>query len=683
MSIRAEPRNTEEHIAYIYELLRRRPVDILTLGGAIPTGIHTHDGLGEESTVIGGLAEEDPGKAIADGIRSFAAGDYSQALNLASLAMGYGALSTTEAAIAIGADNAGGSLSNPGQTTAEGAGSVVIGTAATDAGSTAMVVIGYGANNGDTGGSSDGVVIGRVAQAGDQLQPTVVGFQAFIGSGFTSAGAVAVGVDAHVGDTANSDGGIAVGDNAEVDGTGAIGIGAGGIANGIGATYLGDGAIADDENAIAVGRFSFADAIGAIAVGETSSAAFTRSVALGPDATTTKANQIMLGTVTELVTHPGGVEYRVNPQSGDYTVTRFDFYIPVTTGAVTRTMSLPAATGTGQLLLVKKIDSGAGDVIVDAAGADLIDGAGSVTLDDQYDLVFLKDAAAARWDVIHVGAASGGGGGGGGPHTILHADHTDSFAADVPVDADVLTWVSSASRWEARPPAAIQGGGPWELIETQILGSDVASVTFDAVPTGYDDLIVIAYARTDRAAQVGDGFLLRMGNGTVDSGSNYDSAGARQGDTAATFERNRQTSIQGNGGAIFTGDGATAGHFGFLHLVIYDYTDLSFHRMVSWGGARGGSSTNVARELGHGLWLDTTNVIDIIQFLPHNGTVFRSGSEFRLYGQKRVVDTVFGDPDASIFGDVTHQGYSTSPARADHRHSRNADWIWHWSQVAV
>ena len=78
--------------------------------------------------------------------------------------------------------------------------------------------------------------------------------------------------------------------------------------------------------------------------------------------------------------------------SGDYTVTDTDGYkhILVTTGASTRTITLPtAADNTDRMLVIKKVDSGAGFVTIDGEGSETIDGAASYSLMLQYESVTL------------------------------------------------------------------------------------------------------------------------------------------------------------------------------------------------------------------------------------------------------------------------------------------------------
>lgn len=59
----------------------------------------------------------------------------------------------------------------------------------------------------------------------------------------------------------------------------------------------------------------------------------------------------------------------------------------ITTGSLLLTMTLPSSPVDGQIVTVKKVDAGAGQVIVAGAGSDLIDGASNKRLYYQYESV--------------------------------------------------------------------------------------------------------------------------------------------------------------------------------------------------------------------------------------------------------------------------------------------------------
>ncbi len=78
--------------------------------------------------------------------------------------------------------------------------------------------------------------------------------------------------------------------------------------------------------------------------------------------------------------------------------TDFARYIDTTDGAVTGT--LPAATGSGKIYLAVKIDDTANVATIAAYGSDLIDGASSINLVDQWADCLIQDAASGYWHQI-------------------------------------------------------------------------------------------------------------------------------------------------------------------------------------------------------------------------------------------------------------------------------------------
>jgi hypothetical protein len=90
--------------------------------------------------------------------------------------------------------------------------------------------------------------------------------------------------------------------------------------------------------------------------------------------------------------------------SANYTVTDTDGFdtLLFSTGGSNRTLTLPAvATNAGRRLLIKKIDSGVGTVLIDTPGAETIDGAAQNTLTAQYAMVTLVSDG-SNWSVVSV-----------------------------------------------------------------------------------------------------------------------------------------------------------------------------------------------------------------------------------------------------------------------------------------
>lgn len=91
----------------------------------------------------------------------------------------------------------------------------------------------------------------------------------------------------------------------------------------------------------------------------------------------------------------GGTTYNVQPA---------DDIVIVTTGALNVTVNLPAsALLSGRRILVMKADSGAGSVIVAAAGSDTIEGNASKTIASRYGKVGVLTDASGTWYDLGVG----------------------------------------------------------------------------------------------------------------------------------------------------------------------------------------------------------------------------------------------------------------------------------------
>ncbi len=63
-------------------------------------------------------------------------------------------------------------------------------------------------------------------------------------------------------------------------------------------------------------------------------------------------------------------------------------------------VTLPAATGSGRILNIKKIDASAYAVTVDGDGAETIDGAATYVISTQYVNITIQDGAAGAWHIL-------------------------------------------------------------------------------------------------------------------------------------------------------------------------------------------------------------------------------------------------------------------------------------------
>ena len=180
--------------------------------------------------------------------------------------------------------------------------------------------------------------------------------------------------------------------------------------------------------------------------------------------------------------------------------------------------------------------------------------------------------------------------------------------------------------------AASGGGaaGAYDLLETQVLASSAASVTFtglDTLAAGYQHLQIRMVTRYDNATTA-----------TVNAKLVLDS------DTGANYSNHR---LQGDGSSVSStyfagaayldirdfvvGNNATANAFGAAIVDILDFSSTSKNSTMR--ALSGSPETNESKiTLSSGAWLDTA-AITTIQISPSSAN-WLTGSRFSLYGVK-------------------------------------------------
>jgi len=83
-----------------------------------------------------------------------------------------------------------------------------------------------------------------------------------------------------------------------------------------------------------------------------------------------------------------------------YTVLASDYTILVNAVGGAVVVNLPAATGSGRILNIKKIDASAYTVTVDGNGAETIDGAATYVISAQWVNITIQDGASGAWYII-------------------------------------------------------------------------------------------------------------------------------------------------------------------------------------------------------------------------------------------------------------------------------------------
>jgi hypothetical protein len=169
----------------------------------------------------------------------------------------------------------------------------------------------------------------------------------------------------------------------------------------------------------------------------------------------------------------------------------------------------------------------------------------------------------------------------------------------------------------------------YEKIATTTLASNQGTVTFSSIPTTYTDLRLII-----RCGIVDNGFLLgvRVGNGSVDSGTNY-SWTYLEGDGSSSAYSNRKSNM--SLGALSNG----FGNNNLNNIFITDFQNYSNTTTnKTWIGRMGSSNQTSAIV---NLWRSTSaiNTIAIAESGDGGSGSFNygnmlSGSTFTLYGIK-------------------------------------------------
>ncbi len=188
--------------------------------------------------------------------------------------------------------------------------------------------------------------------------------------------------------------------------------------------------------------------------------------------------------------------------------------------------------------------------------------------------------------------------------------------------------------------AAIHGTGApavtssYESIATVTVGAGGAStVSFSSIANTYKHLQVRFIAQTNRGTYGTDNILIRVGNGSIDTGSNY-SFHALTGDgasaTAGAGTSTTQFLAQASGSAATSTYGA-----GVMDLLEYANTNINKTARILSGADHNGTIAGYGGQIvfSSGNWR-STSAITTIQFRPEFGSLFTQYSSFALYGIK-------------------------------------------------
>ena len=159
-------------------------------------------------------------------------------------------------------------------------------------------------------------------------------------------------------------------------------------------------------------------------------------------------------------------------------------------------------------------------------------------------------------------------------------------------------------------------GSTYTPIATTTLGSTTTDYTFTAISSAYTDLVLIINGNTS----VNNDVFIQVGNGSIDSGSNY-SYTFMYGDGSSAASARVSSSANMATGGIYS-----SGAVGTVIAQFMNYSNTSTYKtMISRSNSSGYVQARV------NLWR-STSAINQIKIFGQSGMTFNSGCTFTLYG---------------------------------------------------
>jgi hypothetical protein len=191
-------------------------------------------------------------------------------------------------------------------------------------------------------------------------------------------------------------------------------------------------------------------------------------------------------------------------------------------------------------------------------------------------------------------------------------------------DGEVLTMVAGAVDWAA--PAG--GGGDLTRIAETVLGSNQADITITGISGAYRDLILVFRCRSSNADE--DGYVrLRVGNGSIDTGTNYGYHRVVNGSGAASAGgASGESYIEG---ILRPGSSASSGSFGGGQVTIINYASTAQMRTMFGDSYCVSASTHYLSDF-KGVWRNTSAAIDQVRIYSATGDLV-TGSALTIYGR--------------------------------------------------
>jgi hypothetical protein len=168
-------------------------------------------------------------------------------------------------------------------------------------------------------------------------------------------------------------------------------------------------------------------------------------------------------------------------------------------------------------------------------------------------------------------------------------------------------------------------GSTYTPIASTTLTASATEINFTSVSSAYTDLVLVCNLGMSRT---GAAFFLRVGNGTIDTGSNY-SETELYGTGSAAGSARRTSSTEWN---IFSnvGSSTTTGENTFI-MQFMNYSNTTTNKTVL-GRANNASSSSFPGTAAAAFLWRSTSAINTIRVVRNGTDTFNSGSTFTLYG---------------------------------------------------
>lgn len=168
-------------------------------------------------------------------------------------------------------------------------------------------------------------------------------------------------------------------------------------------------------------------------------------------------------------------------------------------------------------------------------------------------------------------------------------------------------------------------GSTYTAIATTTLGSSASSYTFTSIPGTYTDLVLVLNGYG--AGSDGNSIVCRVGNGSVDTGTNYSTTRMSGNGSAATTGRATGSDFmrfQNVSGQSTSSSNPTSLVVNFMNYSNTSHKKTVINQVSQLGGSYPGT------ELIVNLW-SSTSAINAIQIYPYSAS-FAAGTNITLYG---------------------------------------------------